>query len=148
MSLPICQHSFYTDPCVHRAVRHNYVCSEYTINTLLVSLISVAQILLHTSIINSLVFLTSSSSLKFDKIFCNSEFFFACPFCCKILLISLILLERLCMYLHSWILIWRIYLDESLCKKQLVCLALESNSRLWFLLVSFTFTSKSSHYKN
>ena len=31
MSHPICQHSFYRDPCGHKAVRHNYVCSEYTI---------------------------------------------------------------------------------------------------------------------
>ena len=42
-SHPICRHSFYRDPCGHTAVGHNYVCSEYTICTLLVSLISVAK---------------------------------------------------------------------------------------------------------
>ena len=48
MSRPICRHSLYRDPCGYKAVRHNYVCSEYTIYTLFVSLISVAKGLLHS----------------------------------------------------------------------------------------------------
>ena len=51
MSLPICRHSFYRDPCGHKAVRHNHACSECTQYTLLVFPIS-TKIIPHYSIIN------------------------------------------------------------------------------------------------
>ena len=78
MSHPICQHSFYRDPCGHKAVRHNYVCSEYTIYTLLISLISVTKCLLHSLYINLILPQAHHSNLL--RFFVSRSSFLLVPF--------------------------------------------------------------------